>query len=377
MRLGSIFACMLLILAMPALAADIADDKVNVDGLEFSSWSDYVQSDYFKAAGGRCGTPEPEVRAALYPVPEFLDTPGFFDTEGSDGADCSANSSNPTSQYDPMAIYRIQTVVHVIMNDAGTQGVISDELVQSQIDILNEDFLALAGSNGQNGVNSQIEFFLATEDPDGNPTTGITRSNNTQWFNDGGNYWDTLAWDPNTYLNIYTNSASGALGYVPFLPADGNGTFVGGASDRVVVLWDSFGRDAPIGPPFNQGRTGTHELGHYLGLEHVFSGSCGNAAQCYTTGDLICDTEPDQTSHFGCPTGATSCGGERVPVENYMEYTDDICMELFTTEQMRRMRCTLENWRPGIYSIGTGGGDDIFGDGFEEGSTASWSNSLP
>ena len=376
MKLGSLFACMLLVVAMPALAADVAEDKVVVDGLEFSSWSDYVQSDYFKAAGGRCGTPGREVRAALYSVPEFLETPDFFDTEGSDGADCSASSTNPTSQYDPMAVYRIPTVVHVIMNDAGTQGVISDELVQSQIDILNEDFQALAGSNGENGVNSLIEFYLATEDPDGDPTNGITRSNNTTWFNDGGAYWNTLAWDPNRYLNIYTNSASGALGYVPFLPADGNGTFVGGASDRVVVLWNSFGRDAPIGPPFNQGRTGTHELGHYLGLEHVFSGSCGTSS-CYTTGDLICDTEPDQTSHFGCPTGATSCGGERVPVENYMEYTDDLCMELFTTEQMRRMRCTLENWRPNLYEIGTAGGDDIFTDGFESGNTTSWSASLP
>lgn len=368
----SILVCLLLLVSVPVMAADHGDDKsVDVDGLQFSSWSDYVASDYFKAAGGRCGTPEREVREALYP------TPDFFVPEGG-GADCSASSTNPTGDYDPVEIYRIPTVVHVLMNDACTQGVISDELVASQIQILNEDFQALAGSNGQNGVNSLIEFYLATEDPDGNPTTGITRNCNTTWFNDGGNYWNTLAWDPNNYLNIYTNQASGALGYVPFLPADAGGTLVGGASDRVVVLWDSFGLDAPIGPPFNKGRTGTHELGHYLGLEHVFSGSCGTGTvpQCYSSGDLICDTEPDQTSHFGCPTGATSCGGERVPVENYMEYTDDLCMELFTTEQMRRMRCTLQFYRPDLYEVSVGG-SEIFASGFEIGNTSSWSNALP
>lgn len=364
-----LLACALL-LALPTFAAEQGEDAVAVDGLSFSSWGDYARSDYFKAAGGRCATPDQEMRQALYSFPDFFAVP-----EGGSGADCSAGSTNPTGTYDPVEVYRIPVVVHVLMDNSCTQGVISDALVQSGIDIMNEDFLALAGTNGQNGVNSLIEFYLATVDPMGNPTTGITRDCNSTWFNDGGSYWNTLAWDPHNYLNIYTNQASGALGYVPFLPADGGGALVGTAQDRVVILWDSFGRDAPIGPPFDQGRTATHELGHYFGLEHVFNGGCGNAAQCYTTGDLICDTEPDQTSHFGCPNGATSCGGERVPIENYMEYTDDLCMELFTTEQMRRMRCSLEFYRSDLYELGSVA--DVFTDGFESGDTTAWSAMLP
>ncbi len=365
----------LLLLAMPGFAADHGDaaeasKEVAVDGLNFASWGDYARSDYFKASGNRCGTPTPEIRQALYQFPDFDALP-----EGGGGADCSAGSTNPTSDYDPTVLYRIPVVVHILMDTSCTQGVISDALVQSQIDILNEDFLALAGTNGANGTDAQMEFYLATVDPQGDPTTGITRDCNTTWFNDGGAYWNSLAWDPNNYLNFYTNQASGNLGYVPFLPADGGGSLVGTPQDRVVILWDTFGRNGPFGPPYDQGRTGTHELGHYFGLEHVFSGGCGNPAQCYSTGDLICDTEPDQTSHFGCPNGATSCSGERVPIENYMEYTDDLCMEAFTTEQMRRMRCSLEFYRPDLAEIGTVA--DLFDDGFEAGDTTAWSNALP
>ena len=78
--------------------------------------------------------------------------------------------------------------------------------------------MALQGSNGQSGTNSKIQFVLASEDPQGNPTNGITYTSNSNWFNDSGNYWDSLAWDPSRYVNIYTNTADGYLGYVPWLP---------------------------------------------------------------------------------------------------------------------------------------------------------------
>jgi hypothetical protein len=287
--------------------------------------------------GLRCGTPDRETRLAMFGVPELVP------------ADCSAFSTNPTPDYDPTVIYEIQVVVHIIMNNAGTQGVISNALVDTQIQIINEDFQAIMGSLGENGTNVQFRFVLASEDPDGNPTDGITRSMNTTWFNDGGAYWNTLAWDPTRYINIYTNTASGNLGYVPFLPADGAG--VGTAADRVVILWSSFGLGAPIGPPFDLGRTTTHELGHYFGLEHVFNGGCGIATMpgCYTTGDLICDTNSDSNSHFGC-TPSSSCGTPD-PLDNYMEYTDDICMEKFTVEQTRRMRCSIDAYRSGLISV--------------------------
>jgi hypothetical protein len=195
---------------------------------------------------------------------------------------------------------------------------------------------------------------------------------NNTWFADGGSYWNTLAWDPTRYINIYSNNASGNLGYVPFLPADGGGSLVGTAQDRVVVLWDTIGRNSPFGPPYDQGRTVAHEVGHYLGLEHTFTGSCAvpTSPACYSNGDLICDTPPQSSQTFGCPVGATSCSGALNPIRNYMNYTDDTCMEEFTPEQVNRMRCTLVNYRTDLFQVVNA--SDIFADGFETGDTTAW-----
>lgn len=261
-------------------------------------------------------------------------------------SDCAYGSTSPNPAYNPTTTLTIPVVVHVIQNSSGT-GFISAALVQSQIDILNEDFLAMAGTLGAPGTNSEIQFELASTDPAGNPTSGITYTTNTSWYNDSGSYWNSLSWDTNNYLNIYTNSAGGFLGYVPDIPQGG---IVGSASDRVVVYWASFGRNGPIGPPYNKGRTTTHEVGHYLGLYHTFDGGCG-AGSCYTSGDRICDTNPESSSTLGCPGSKSSCGSAD-PFHNYMDYTDDICMWEFSPEQANRMRCTLENWRPALANTG-------------------------
>ncbi len=356
--------CLAAALSAPPLAAE--EKPTTIDGVEFDSWSDWVNSDFFKASSGRCATPEREVREALYGA-----------AEGADPSDCNASSTNPTSDYDSTVLYEIQVVVHILMNDSCTQGVISDELVNSQIDILNEDFLAIMGTPGGNGTDVQVRFVLASEDPQGQPTTGITRDCNSTWFADGGAYWNTLAWDPNRYANIYTNQASGNLGYVPFLPADAGGSLVGGASDRIVVLWSSFGRNGPFGPPYDQGRTSTHEVGHYMGLEHTFSGGCGpdTAPGCYTSDDLICDTNPEASPVFSpCFVGASSSCSSVDPSDNYMDYSDDLCMEQFTPEQAKRIRCSLEFYRPGLYSISD---SSLFTDGFESGDTTAWTSSVP
>lgn len=258
-----------------------------------------------------------------------------------DNPDCDVNQTNPASSYAPTTTYRIPVVVHVIMNPAG-QGNLSAALVQSQITVLNEDYRAIAGTPGGGGTDARIEFYLATLDPNGQPTTGITYSTNYTWFNDGGSYWTTLAWDTHRYLNIYTNSAGGALGYVPNLPQVGG--LVGTTADRVVIAWDAFGRPALGGAQYGQGRSATHEVGHYLGLYHPFDGGCGTSS-CYTTGDLICDTNAEASARYGCPTTAVSCGTPD-PVHNYLDYTDDSCMTGFTPEQVRRMRCTLQSYRP-------------------------------
>lgn len=280
------------------------------------------------AARRRCATPP---RDPARVVPEG---PG----------DCSFGATNPLAQYATTSVYRIPVVVHVIQATNG-QGALSDPLIKSQIDILNEDFRAKAGTPGAQGFDTGIEFYLATTTPTGAATTGITRTTNDQWFQDLGNYWTPLAWDTNRYLNIYTNEASGALGYVVNLPQAGG--LVGTTQDRVVIWWGAFGRSALGGPPYNLGRSCTHEVGHYLGLFHPFDNGCGSPGACYTTGDLICDTAPEALPQFGCPVGAFSCGTPD-PIRNYMDYTDDACMTHFTSEQARRMRCTIQFWRPRV-----------------------------
>lgn len=287
--------------------------------------------------------------------------------------DCSATASNPLPSYDPGPLYTITVVVHVLQDSACSQGALTDAQVASQIAVLNEDFGALPGSPGAAGVDSGIRFVLASVDPTGQPTTGITRHCNTTWFNDQTQvspYYETIAWDPARYLNLYTNSAAGSRGYVPFLPA-ANPAAIGSAADRVVINWQAFGRPGPVAAHAD-GRTATHEIGHFLGLFHVYYQGCGDPAPpaCYSTGDTLCDTAPDDTSHHGCSTSSTSCGGVPIPAENYMELSDDTCMTGFTREQTRRLRCTLASFRGSLLG-------SLFADGFESGDPSGWSQTLP
>jgi hypothetical protein len=297
----------------------------------YSDFSDYFQSDAFKLSGRRCGTVRPPIGFEAYGV----------------ASDCSESRSANLDAYAPGVTYEIPVVVHIIMDSSGV-GNISDSQVQSQIDILNEDYMAIWGTPGQNGTEGGIRFSLATTDPDGNPTTGITRTTNNDWFQDNNEYQykSALGWDQTRYLNMYTNSAGGYLGYAYFPQTE-----AGSVYDGVVILYSAFGRDSAASP-YDQGRTATHEIGHYFGLYHTFQGGCQTASSpgCYTSGDRICDTNSEQEDHYGCPTGSSTCGSAD-PIRNYMNYTDDTCMNNFTPEQVRRMRCALENYRSSLYTL--------------------------
>jgi hypothetical protein len=339
MRTKVVFVGLAVLLGhVPALAAGNLQEPITVDGKVFPSWSEFFQSDHFKQNGKRCGTPD------------FVDGADF------PPSDCSLGSTNPfPPEYAPGEVCEIPTVIHILHSATG-QGNISDELARSQIDILNEDYRALAGTPGAPGTDVTVQFVLPTVDPEGNPSTGITRTANEFWFADqldplNGNYWETLSWDPHRYLNIYTNLPMGAggaiLGYVPFFPQEGAGS----PEDRVVCLYSSVGRNSG-NPPYDQGRTATHEVGHWLGLFHTFQDGCGDGAEpgCYSTGDRICDTPGQTGSHGGCPIGTDECAGDSGPdpIHNYMEYTDDTCMNNFSSEQARRIRCTLIHYRPEV-----------------------------
>ena len=258
-----------------------------------------------------------------------------------DHPDCDGGSTNPLPSYEGSTL-RIPLVFHILHKTDG-QGNVTDPQVQSQVTVLNEDFRAIPGTPGAQGYDSKIEFVLASTDPQGAGTTGILRYANDDWHDDVGDYWFSTAWDTSRYLNIYVNSPFGGtvLGYVPAMPH--HGLVLNTAADRVVINHLALGRPGAMAN-FGGGRTCTHEVGHYLGLFHTFSGGC-DVGSCYSSGDLICDTAPEVTPNFGCNPASFSCGSPD-PVRNYMDYSNDACMQGFTQEQARRMRCTLQSYRP-------------------------------
>jgi hypothetical protein len=285
----------------------------------FADWSAYVQSPFFQQHGMRCGTERLAHPLAMMPT-----------------SHCSSSNTNPDAQYSPAGgpDYVIPVVFHILRRSNGTTGEVSDARINQQIDVLNEDFGAFG--SGAPGTNTRIQFTLA----------GVTRHSNDTWYNDGGTYYNSIAWDTDLYLNIYTNTAGGNLGY-DYVPSGGG--VVGNNFDRVVVYWSTVGRTAPYGAPYHLGRTTTHEVGHYLGLYHTFQGGCSSPTGCFNNGDLICDTNPESSPNFS-PCTRTTCGSPD-PTRNYMDYSDDVCMNNFTPNQAYRMRCTLQSFRVDLADV--------------------------
>ncbi len=298
-----------------------ADGRVFVDGYVFKNIAEYFKSDYFKDKGKRCGTKLGSRTG------ETLDRPMASTTH------CTMSRTVIQNEYWPQSTYIIPIVFHIIHKTDGT-GNISDQRIIDQVEVLNEDYRAMAGTLGAQGFDTRIQFELAD----------ITRTANNTWFQDRNEFQfkNSLGWAPDRYLNVYTNSASGYLGYAT-LPQEDAGNVV----DGVVVLYEVVGgRDVPGAGDFDQGRTLVHEVGHYLGLLHTFEGY-----GCYTgyqAGDLIADTNSENAEHYGCSQTYTC--GTADPIHNYMNYTDDICMYQFTEEQANRAVCSLVNYRPDLYS---------------------------
>ncbi|MEN9440038.1 MAG: hypothetical protein RLZ33_114, partial [Bacteroidota bacterium] len=272
-------------------------------------------------------------------------------------------------------VYYIPVVVHVIHNGeaVGTGSNVSFAAIQSQIDVLNEDFRKMLGTNGYNthpsGADTKIEFCLAQRRPDGSAFTpgepGVNRINRSTagftappfttgyidatiktWTYNGGVATATRGWSPAKYMNIWLCDISGGiLGYAQFpqSPLGGMGcTTPATATDGVVFLYNSIGKSAVTGfaGPYNEGRTATHEIGHWLGLRHIWGdGGCG-------VDDFCGDTPLSDAANYGCPVTNSCVDPAPDPndmVENYMDYTDDACMNIFTYDQMTRMRIVLEN----------------------------------
>uniref|UniRef100_UPI0040492F8F M43 family zinc metalloprotease n=1 Tax=Flavobacterium sp. TaxID=239 RepID=UPI0040492F8F len=254
-------------------------------------------------------------------------------------------------------VLTIPVVVHVIHNgDAeGTGENINDNQVLSQIRVLNEDFRRLIGTPGYNtnavGADIEIEFCMAQIDPLGASTNGIDRVNTGVASYNSMAATDTMKtntiWDPTQYLNMWSvrfgGGMAGTLGYAQFPDSSGLGGLGanGGPAntDGVVSSFDAFGSQAyaagSYNPTYNLGRTMTHEVGHWVGLRHIWGD--GNCA----VDDFCNDTPGSDAANFGCPN-TNSCidpaPDARDMVENYMDYTDDSCMNIFTADQKARIR---------------------------------------
>ncbi|WP_159022311.1 T9SS type A sorting domain-containing protein [Formosa sp. L2A11] len=262
------------------------------------------------------------------------------------------------------SIITIPVVVHVIHNgdDYGVDENITDSQVQSQLTVMTEDFRRMAGTPGYNdnavGADLEIEFVLAQQTPEGCPTNGINRVDmgREDWSTD--DIEDILKpatiWDPTQYMNMWSVvfTRTDLLGYAQFPSSsqlEGLSENEGEAStDGVVCRYNSFGSEDyndgsfNLTAPYDKGRTMTHEVGHFFGLRHIWGdGDC-------TVDDYVEDTPDSGSSNTGCPVIDTCTGEEGSEVvydmvENYMDYTNDECMNIFTEGQKERVFAVLEN----------------------------------
>lgn len=251
--------------------------------------------------------------------------------------------SNPNSQ--SRAVVTIPVVFHIVYNTAAQN--VSDAQIMSQLTVLNNDFRKLNADWVNTptvfqslAADCEIQFCLAQQDPSGNPTTGINRvqtSVTSFSTNDAVKYsaqGGANIWDRNKYLNIWVcNLGGGVLGYAQF--PGGNA-----ATDGVVITHTGFGTTGTAAAPFNKGRTATHEVGHWLNLYHIW----GDDGTGCNGSDQVGDTPNAGGPNYGCPAfPKVSCSnGPNGDLHmNYMDYTDDACMYMFTTGQKARMSAVL------------------------------------
>ena len=251
----------------------------------------------------------------------------------------------------------VPVVFHVIHKGEADETNISDEQIISQVAALDTGF------RWGPGVDTKIEFCLASRDPDGNPTNGITRHNGVTLF---GNQYTfegiassstedgvsdntlksaTGCWNPDEYVNFYivseingNDGGNGVQGYAYLGPTSD-------CRDGIVQLYNATGTTGILKPGRTQGKTGVHEMGHHLSLFHTFSNSndCVET-NCESQGDMVCDT-PATTTNQGC---SPSSGCEDAMIENFMDYTSETCKYTFSVGQAERMHSMLQTSRQGL-----------------------------
>lgn len=249
-------------------------------------------------------------------------------------------------------VVTIPVVVHVVWNK--NEENISNEQILTQMDVLNRDFrkqnVEIPGIPAvfQSKIaDVELEFCLANLDPSGNATTGITRTYTNNSVGIGGtsnvhytNMGGKNAWNPEKYLNIWVVKFAGGVGGTSSFPGEGPL-----AEDGVQVDYRQFGT-MNVDEPYHLGRTCTHELGHYFGLEHVWGPSFNS---CCNDDDGIADTPNSCETYLEeCPSHPVISCTQPDMFMNYLFYTDDECMGMFTNGQKARMLATLSMMRTGL-----------------------------
>jgi len=262
-----------------------------------------------------------------------------------------------STTFSRLKVVTIPTVVHIIYS-VNEQN-ISDEQVFTQIRVLNQDFRKLNNDTElipevfkSKAGDAAIEFQLATVDPNGNRTNGITRTQTNvsrfdmdfstikepmKFSNEGGKD----AWPATSYLNIWVcNLGSNLLGYAQF--PGGKAT-----TDGVVINYKNFGTMGTAVSPFDGGRTATHEVGHWLNLLHIW----GDDVDSCKGSDNVADTPNQEGPNYGDPTFPhVTC--QNAPngdmFMNFMDYSNDACMHMFTKGQIARMRAALNGPRSSL-----------------------------
>jgi len=253
-------------------------------------------------------------------------------------------------------VYVIPIVVHIVHNGEGEGSGANIPLtqIQEQVRIINEDFRKKNADTSRTPApfkavssDTNIEFRLAVQDPDGAPTDGIIRINGKRqgWiFEEGDELKKVSYWPSDQYLNVWVaNMTDNTIGFSQFptsniLTGLEEGSDVA-ETDGVVIDYKEFGRGGNANRR-SRGRTLTHEVGHFLGLKHIWGDDDGGCSG----EDYVTDTPPQGNSHNTCPGYPSgSCGNTSDMFMNFMDYTPDTCMNIFTTGQKTRMRTILEN----------------------------------
>ena len=281
------------------------------------------------------------------------------------------NPNNPQTLFRqtnaPNIVVTIPVVFHVLYKNA-TQN-ISDAQINSQLDALNRDFRKLNADFNTVvpaafrplGADMEIVFCKATRTPSGVASTGITRKSVASSFNFQNQYYTSTgepAWDPTKYLNIWIGRFNNnqLLGFA-YLP----GTAPSIGEDGLCIGDQYFGTTGTASAPFNNGRTGVHEIGHYFGLLHPWGDdgvACGNPYVNQFTpsnDDRVADTPETDNPHYDCPnfpSNANTCTSSTngAMFMNYMDYVNDACMAFFTAGQKTIMQNTLAGPRLSLLS---------------------------